>query len=333
MDISGKHELVRQDDGFIPEKLIVIGNGAIERGWSPVREVLDEMIIAIDDYPIHPRKLGLSESLSLLALQERRSKQFVIRELTSLINGASADFDEMKNSFWYLERICLSFREALAKVYASSREISIKEKVLKVLKEEGLEKSSTAVITTNWDNLLWDYGSERLRNLIHLHGRCSSWETLLLPTETSEENAFFLLMSKDLEERIKNSDRITDKVKENCLLLLRKAFSPPKNESEYWKSFSVHLNYAHGRALKWIREAGELVICGVNFNPFDHELLTVFSDKKVSDSPEKWRKIVIISDEEKEWKKTAGLLKTEIEACTFIHLESFWKKIKRFFSL
>jgi hypothetical protein len=319
MDISGNHELVRQNDNFVPETVIIIGNGLIENGWRLVGETLDEMALASEEFPIQPRKLGTAESLAYFASQGRLAKGLIIRELISVVNGSATNFEEMEKAFVMYRGVCQVFRKALGKVYAASATLSIREDTLEALKEFGLEDSSSGVITTNWDNLLWDYKSSSLQSLIHLYGRCSSWETLLFPTETSEESSNFLIMAKDLEDRFKKSD-LKDSVKENSMDLLRKAFDPPKNETEYWQSFQVHLGYAHGRSLKWLREAKRLVICGSSIHPYDHELLSILSDKKVGDAPEKWDEVIVINTSEEEWQKIGGLLKVEPEVCHFINV-------------
>lgn len=326
-EIMGKYELVRQDDGFTPETLLIIGNEAISEVWNPLKTTLDEMRIAIDDYPVHPRKVGYEISLALIAMQNKQAKELIIRELVSILNGSTSDFDEMKNSFWVMESICQPFRQALAKVYESTKEISIKKNMLNFLKEEGFEEASTGILTTNWDNVLWDYESKKLRNLIHIHGRCSSWKTIMFPTETAEGNTYYMLMTKDLENRFEKGEELGNQIKESCLSLLRNAFKPPKNETDYWHNFSVHQGYAHGRALKWIREAKRLVVCGVPFHSHEHELLSIFIDKKVTDSPEKWEEIVVIGLREEDKYKIAGLLKVDSSICRYIDARPFWRKI------
>lgn len=330
LEITGKHELIRQNDGFVPETVILVGNGVVENGWAPLEEALDEMTLAMDDYPIHPRKLGKIESLSYLAMKQRWASQQIMHKTASVAVCAATDFEEMHSAFWMMQNICQPFRKTLAELYENGQGLVLKDNAIKALVEHGLEEEMTGVINISWDNLLWDYNDQILSNIIHLHGRCSSWETMLLPGETAEENAHYMLMAKDLESHIRLSKEITENAKMGAIQLLRSAFMPPVNESEYWSHHAVHQSYAHGRALKWIREAHKLVICGLNFNAYDHEILSIVSDKKVSDSPEKWEQVVIINNAEDNWDKVSGLLKVEPELCTKVNPDGWWEQITSF---
>lgn len=316
-EMAGKHELVRQDDNFVPKTLFILGQGILENAMEPIETTLKEASLLVDDYPIQPTRLGVHESLAYFGMQSRRSRSVIIKELISVLNGSSSDFEEMKQAFWMYSSICQPFRESLGKILEISKTLSLKSSLMSRLKAHGLEDLSSAVLTTCWDKGLWEYNDRALRNLIYVNGRCSSWKTLLFPSETAEENGYHMLVSKDLENRFETNEALSDKVKENCLELIADSFKPPKSESEYWHNYSVHQAYAHGRALKWLREAQRLVVCGVDLNLCSHEVYSILNDKPTIDSPEKWQELIYIGEDDLAMERLSGLLKTSHSSWTF----------------
>lgn len=316
-EMAGKHELVRQDDNFVPKTLFILGPGILDNAIESIETNLKESSLIFDDYPINPIRLGWQESLAYFGMQSRRSRSLIVKELISVLNCSSSDFEEMKQAFWMYSTICQSLRESLGKSLEISQKISLKTALTKKLKAHGLEDLSSAVLTTCWDKELWEYNDRILRNLIYINGRCSSWKTLLFPTETAEENGHYMLLTKDLENRFETSEQLSDKVKESCLKLIADSFSPPRSESEYWHNYSVHQGYAHGRALKWLREAEKLVICGLDFDQGSHELFSLLNDKKIIENPEKWQELVYIGSEKAAVERFSGVLKTSYHSWRF----------------
>jgi hypothetical protein len=93
-----------------------------------------------------------------------------------------------------------------------------------------------AVVTTNWDRTLF---TDRKfgKNIIQLHGICSRPETLILPTDFT--------IDSHINKRVTGSDDF----------------------SELYQM----LNITH----RWLKNAKTVITWGINFNPYDAELLAV----------------------------------------------------------
>ena len=61
-----------------------------------------------------------------------------------------------------------SFRFILANSYKKEKSLRIRENVWAFLEAQGIGESSSACISTNWDDVLWRNG--RIKNIGHLHG-------------------------------------------------------------------------------------------------------------------------------------------------------------------
>lgn len=260
---------------FEPNTVILIGNGAVENGNEPLKRAL----LSLEDYQSH-----------YLCKSEIRYKLYGPNLSTILAayayNARSYKYDLLKciqdgkfNGQW---RECASiFFEMFNKFRA---EIGAKFTVSKSDKEIKLHtfpiseildgKNSFAVISTNWDELLYD-DDLYSKNLISLHGRASIPDSLILPMEATIDD---YIVDVFLDRNNFKSDPEEKKAIE---MAFRSKETREKHDS------------AHSIAQKWLLHANKIVFWGTAFNAYDAELMTIIPQS--GPDPRFEKKLIIIN--------------------------------------
>jgi NAD-dependent SIR2 family protein deacetylase len=181
-----------------------------------------------------------------------------------------------------IEAFC-AFRKNIANSFLESQkieEIQLRDEIEKI--RAFISDDTVAVITTNWDELLWSESSTFL-NLVQLHGRASFPESMILPTELTTD-----------DECLRNFDRIK---------AIKHWMDSGFDQENALQNFSdlltrgdmlTHLDQAHHTAVHWLSTAEELLVWGVNFNVYDAELNTVVSASYDANSPLKKLSVIDI---------------------------------------
>ena len=167
------------------KKVFVIDNGAIERRSKPLDAFL-ELLQPNNLTTFDATKLEMETTFSCMVAQE--NQRLAILHATAngefqpkALNGSSDIDCLLKHAAG-----SISARMRLGEEYEKCNELAFRKTVLESMEEEGLFDSDSFVVTTNWDQTLWN--EEKLRNLAYLHGRCNDPLTMILPTQTWTTN-------------------------------------------------------------------------------------------------------------------------------------------------
>ena len=182
-----QNDLIRFD-GTSPESVVLVGNGAINNGWKPLREVLDPMIYNDDSENDVVKKIKAQncETFHQLSIISYRFKLYRAQVLRKLIEG-ELNLDELEQKG--LDPIVDSFlrlRKDIGDSYTKQwEELSLRtnEKIKNLIGENALH------ITTNWDETLWNEKS--VKNVAYLHGRASLPQSIVFPTELLIDDTMF----------------------------------------------------------------------------------------------------------------------------------------------
>lgn len=247
MKASVKSPLIRYSAesliDFAPENLIFIGNGVFENGWVPLEEtvkVSNSFFNSTDQWEIE----DLAHVLSLASYRFRSIRSYFLN--TAIAEGKT-QINDPKGFSSFLGRF-LVFRRAVSESYHSSK-LTIRPLPKEL--EGILFDESSAIITTNWDETIWKM---KVPNLIHLHGRSEYPDSLIFPTEFSDDDSLALQL-------VING----------------------RNDFEWlWKEFyrgpmAHQLFNAHATASRWLSRTKNIYIWGLAFHEYDAELNHLFS--------------------------------------------------------
>lgn len=236
---------------FTPENLIFIGNGIFEDGWDPLGKAIKDsnpFFNSTNDWD----NCDLAHILSLASYRFRSIRSYF---LNAAIAEGKTEISDPKGFSSFLGRF-LEFRKTVAANYHSA-ELKVHPYPKQI--EEILFNENTAIVTTNWDETLW---KQNLPNLIHLHGRSEYPDSLIFPTEFSDDESLT-----------------------NQLILNHKM------EYEWmWKTFyrgsnSSNLFNAHATSSRWLSRTKNIYIWGLAFHEYDAELNHLFSTVPLSSLP------------------------------------------------
>ena len=253
------YKLFRHKEGFSPETVLLIGNGAIENGNIP----LERIIYGLDtksksdriEKATHIQELAILY-LARLAFYYRSNAERLFLKAARIEKLDDDNYREIDEIGPYLHLI-RNKRIELAKAYdeaTKSNEISLRNREFF---NKSYSNDSTGIVTINWDEVLWNDSS--IDNIIQLHGRCSLPDSLVLPTELIIDTNIFKLKEGNL---LKND------------VALRTDYL-----SRYFRGTKIirqSLEDVHGIAYDWLRKAKTLIIWGIAFNVYDAELISLF---------------------------------------------------------
>jgi hypothetical protein len=248
---------------FEPKKLIIIGSGAVENSYVP-------LIRAVEKFPLVKIPAGMyggiynDHSVIMHSLANSYFKYRIFRE--KFLHEISSRTLRMPKHKGMLDIISdfSKLRRGIADEFASaksSNEIALSAKCVKLLSEA--DWSETAVITTNWDELVWDIPS--CKNLIQLHGRSTFRDSLIVPTEMSFDENVLGWATKCFD--INSLDEASKEVGRDDFEKIFEDVSRNSSQAE--------LHKAHQTALYWLDSAKEITFFGVALNVYDAELNSV----------------------------------------------------------
>lgn len=220
-----------------------------------------------------------------------------------------------QNCFGKLYAYAIHFRKILADNYLKlSSSLSYQQTVWQPLLQHGICNDTSVCVTPNWDNITWN--CPEIKTVLHLHGHCSTPSSLILPTETIVERALKGVLLQESSEKLKELAK-----KENGMHLIDEIFKHytcSSSESLVPKMFESENIFRD-----WLSNVNKIVIAGLRFNDYDHELIASLSDQTTKRQYE----IIIInraSNQEEQSKKVdtvAGLFSCSASDITFINSE------------
>jgi K+/H+ antiporter YhaU regulatory subunit KhtT len=252
--------------------LFIVGNGAIENGSSPLNEAI-KTAYQNKFFHLNPLLLGSIPSLSCISATEKMLFDQLVLYINELIpaplsNGPTSGFHHL---LWNLNAHSYTFRKILGDSYKGYNEtLCIRDSVWQNLKLLGITQESAACITTNWDDVLWE--NSQIKTLAHLHGRCHHPETLILPTETIFEKIVKMLLIYQKSNKFEEFSAQDSNEKE-CLELIRTI------EHHYRENDMIDMMFEVENSFKeWLNTAKHIVIAGIAFNDYDHELMSTVAN-------------------------------------------------------
>lgn len=285
----GDHSLVRGDLSSKKRKLFIVGNGVIENGDIPLKNAL-KTLREHHQHRFNWELLGPIPSLSCISAIGRDLFDHLI------LVGKGKLLKPLPEEHLILKLFAYSIesRRVLGKSYSTSKDrLRIKDSCWKVLEELGICDDDSACITTNWDNSLWE--SSQIKCVAHLHGRCSAPDSMILPTETISERVLRGVQIQEVQEKLLS----LFPEDEDLLNEIVRFYSIP-DDSIHVKMCAVETQFRER-----LSSVEEVVIIGVRFNDYDHELMSSISLSSSSSC-----KIVLVntrSNKEEKIKKVAGL--------------------------
>lgn len=182
-----QNDLIRFD-GSSPESVVLVGNGAIENGWLPLREVLDPMINVDNNVSevVKNIKVQNCETFHQLAILSYRFKLFRAQTLRQLIEKKLSLNELQKKGLDSVVEEFLKLRNAIAESY-KNHEKNLSLKITDPIRN--IIGKNAIYITTNWDETLWNEAG--IKNLAYLHGRSSLPQSIVFPTELLIDDTMF----------------------------------------------------------------------------------------------------------------------------------------------
>lgn len=236
----------------------LVGNGAIEDGWLPLRGAIDHWLNS--DKSVLPKVTNLRrqdrEAFHQLALM---SYKFKIARGLYFARWAKHKKGEIKfdsihttqeNGLSILVNSFLDLRNNIAQAFIAS------QNKMKLRIDPGISEIlglAPHYITTNWDNTLWQ--DPALDNLIHLHGRCDHPNSVVFPTELIVEDTaydFSIFTEQELAS-------LSQTFRESVVAMFR-------------SDFIEALLEAHSLAAKWVSNAKRLVLWGYSLGDYDADI-------------------------------------------------------------
>lgn len=238
----------KEHDNFTPKTVILAGNGLIKASDKPIEKALKSKIF---DPPINVN--GNPNKMTLLAIHSsnyRMMRNIYLSDMAK--SGSSMEFDD----FGEQDLISMiNFRKELAHNFKEEKLTLKNDSVVDPFINKELNKERVGVITTNWDNVLWN--DPRIKNIVHIHGRCDYYQSLILPTELSHDEDIFDLLSNQNVIKQENLEKF---------------------RQYYRGGFRKILLECHDLARTWLMCADKLIIWGVAFNTYDAELNTLIRE-------------------------------------------------------
>ncbi|KYG68754.1 hypothetical protein AZI87_05850 [Bdellovibrio bacteriovorus] len=249
-------QLIRTDNKS-SETVVLLGNGAVENGWGPLRNVLDKWIVADKNIPdivqnLRRRNSEAFHQLSILSYKYKIHRGYHFAQWTRSKNGSKNGMsiaDTEKEGLASQIQGFLTLRDAIANEYKKDQaKLALRES--KVI--NSLIGTNARFITTNWDNTLWN--SNRFKNVVHLHGRCDFSDSLVFPTELVIEDTAF-----DLGPFVEDLKGTSEKFQK----LVKRTY----------RYGSMHpLIEAHVKASEWIGSAKRLIVWGYSLGDYDADI-------------------------------------------------------------
>ena len=255
-NILDKNSLVRLS-GRNPSTVVLVGNGAIENGWDPVRAVLDRWIDRDQSTPasVNALRKRTSEVFHYLAVLSYKFRFSKAEQFMAWKKGQNFSDSEAKGLNKLITEF-LALRDEIAKEYSSSSGGLCLRSSPEITKLIG---STPAYLTTNWDETLWN--DSAIRDIAQFHGRCSFPDSLVFPTELLVEDTAYDLPTDLFSNPPPCSPAFRDQV---CSAFRYTAMT----------ALFVH---ALGAARDWLLKCERLIIWGYALGDYDADVNAVLA--------------------------------------------------------
>ena len=271
--------LIRTADNN-PETVVLVGNGAIENGWLPLREVLDPLIH--DGHPANKAIIGIKkqnqESFHQLSIISYRFKYYRASILRKLIEGEISLQELEKEGLDPVVDEFLQLRKDIAhsyKKHVKELELRITPSISEFIGESAL------FITTNWDETLWN--RKEVKSVVYLHGRAGLADSIVFPTELLIDDTIFN------PEKLPGYHEVSEKFRKLITCVFR--FTAI---GELMKTTSF--------ASEAIRKAKKIVVWGFDLADYDADINTLLSVNTCHS-----QKLIIINTEFDAFLRAVGL--------------------------
>lgn len=274
-----QNDLIRFD-GSINDTVVLVGNGAIQNGWLPLREVLDPMIHIDQDASevVKNIKIQNCETFHQLAILSYRFKLYRAQTLRKLIEKKMTLKELQDEGLDSVVDEFLELRSGIGHSYKKHEN----ELTLKITEPiRSLIGDRTTFITTNWDETLWN--EEEFKNLAYLHGRSSLPQSIVFPTELLIDDTMFDPMTLD------GFDQCSKKFKQELGEVFRFRAIAQLMDT---------ITFA-GEAVK---NAKKIVVWGFNLADYDADINTLLSANSRTD-----QELVVINPDFSSFGRAVGL--------------------------
>lgn len=231
--------------GRPPKRVLLVGNGAVEGGWSALERGTG--------LPPSTNPDTAAALLARFAFRYRRVKNelLIAFNTTGIIpyDRYQAARNDLSTLHEFRVSVATAFNNAQCMKELRLRHCAPVERFLS-------NPDETGIITTNWDGLLWLQPG--LKNVIQLHGLASHPDSLIFPSELSTDEHIL-----ELAKKVAKSEDTIAAV--NWI------------EGHYRGEFAATLKAAHELAIDWLAGAEEVMVWGLAVHPYDAELLSVLS--------------------------------------------------------
>ena len=296
--------------------LILIGNGAIENGSEPLKEALRQAKL-LGFFSHNIDLVDPISSSSMLVVLQRTTFDNLILILKKQLSYSEEDILKCINGLYAF----IYFRIILAEEYQKYGNLYIRDTILPFLNKYQAHKESSICVTTNWDETSYNH-PEIYNKTIQLHGKSSVYSSLILPTETISERALQTVNLGEVKEQLIELSR-QKKIDSSFIDTILKYYCIDEQQT----LFIEENNFIH-----LFQKINTLVIIGLEFNDYDHELMSTISLHKGIHIEQVIiiNKISVKDSEEAENEKikkidrVRGLLECSREKITYFDTEREW---------
>lgn len=284
--------LVRNDNSEV-KTVVFVGNGAVENGWTPLRQTMD-MYLNKDTGVVAPSLIRLRKrnketfhQLAILSYKFKIARGMLFFNWSQFKKGdATKDSVQVTQSMGLPQPIgtFLSLRADIACAYktqSSNLSLRINTDI------EELIGTDAHFVTTNWDNTIWNHPLYN-KNVVYMHGRCDYKDSLVLPTELLVEDAaydFSIFTKAELKP-------------------LGQPFA-----SEVVSAFRcAHIRSllaAHDVAIVWLKRANRIVIWGFSLADYDADINALIATHTKADVSQ--LELVVIDPEFEAFRRAVAL--------------------------
>jgi hypothetical protein len=276
-------QLIKDEENFSSDTVVMVGNGALVNGWMPLRHVLDEWIQKdkLTHSVIKKLRVQNSEAMHQLGGLSYKFKiargaiykQWIDKKLTprqTFEAGLGGSIQEF-----------LTIREKVSQEYTKASDdlvLNINDSIWNMI------GARAVFITTNWDNALWL--DDRVKRAIYLHGRCDFSESLVFPTELIIEDIAY-----DCDRLLSLMHDCSHEFKDTMLKTFR------------CLSVDALLN-AHSTASRLINQARRVIIWGYSLGDFDADINAIIGNNI---NREETRELIVINTDPYAFQRAVAL--------------------------
>ena len=298
-----------------PTKVIIIGNGAVKKGWDPLVSAVYESDLFTEIH--HLPKKDMKRLIDLIPAQTIHQYN-IFRNLvvTNGVSDLNNDVLEKIKTYFYL---FFCFINNIGDNY-KNKELQFNHEIKLIENEVNTE---TGVVTLNYDDSVWNHkknGVSCFQNLMYLHGRGIEPESIYFPTDNTATDRPISITNIIEDQKIKEYAENSIKKTLQKLLNYHARFLVRRTNV-----LTDEYNKMHRTCINWIQNASEIVIWGLCLNPYDAELTSIIFQSALTKTNVKMK---VINTSKEVAEKTRILFNISRENFTLINPKSFLYRIK-----